>query len=169
MPEERLTPDELAYLCFGAGPDGAVQLSSLSALLLNRWAFWQYLHTMGGAAVTGAFAVAGLGAYYHLRAKPGADDRTSTALLRIGVVVAAMMLRNARSWRSTTASVFPASRSASVSPTQTIGMRPTRSALAVFSATNSSVSAKCCRRSLWPRMTQVHPASFTIIPLTSPV
>jgi len=47
--------------------DGSVQLTSLSALLLNRWAFWQYLHTMGGAAVTGAFAVAGLGAYYLLR------------------------------------------------------------------------------------------------------
>jgi cytochrome d ubiquinol oxidase subunit I len=75
---------------YAAGPDGSVQLTSLAALLLNRWAFWQYLHTMGGAAVTGAFAAAGLGAYYHLRAKPGADDRTSTALLRIGVIVAAM-------------------------------------------------------------------------------
>jgi cytochrome d ubiquinol oxidase subunit I len=71
-------------------PDGSVQLTSLSALLFNRWAFWQYLHTMGGAAVTGAFATAGLGAYYRLRAKPGDDPRTATALLRIGVVVAAL-------------------------------------------------------------------------------
>jgi cytochrome d ubiquinol oxidase subunit I len=75
---------------YTAAPDGSVQLSSLAALLFNRWAFWQYLHTMGGAAVTGAFAVAGLGAYYHLRGKPGADDRTSTALLRVGVIVAAV-------------------------------------------------------------------------------
>jgi cytochrome d ubiquinol oxidase subunit I len=75
---------------YSVAPDGSVRLESLAALLLNRWAFWQYLHTMGGAAVTGAFAVAGLGAYYHLRAKPGSDDRTSTALLRTGVVVAAI-------------------------------------------------------------------------------
>jgi cytochrome bd ubiquinol oxidase subunit I len=75
---------------YTVAPDGSVQLSSLAALLLNRWAFWQYLHTMGGAAVTGAFAVAGLGAYYHLRAKPGADTRTSAVLLRTGVVVAAI-------------------------------------------------------------------------------
>jgi len=67
-----------------------VQLTSLAALLLNRWALWQYLHTMGGAAVTGAVATAGLGAYYRLRAKPGDDPRTSTALLRIGVVAAAV-------------------------------------------------------------------------------
>src|SRR5450432_4584369 len=71
-------------------PDGSVQLTSLAALLLNRWALWQYLHTMGGAAVTGAVATAGLGAYYRLRAKPGDDPRTSTALLRIGVVAAAV-------------------------------------------------------------------------------
>jgi cytochrome bd ubiquinol oxidase subunit I len=71
-------------------PDGSVQLTSLAALLTNRWAFWQYLHTMGGAAVTGAVATAGLGAYYRLRAKPADDARTSTALLRIGVVAAAL-------------------------------------------------------------------------------
>jgi cytochrome d ubiquinol oxidase subunit I len=71
-------------------PDGAVELQSLSALLLNRWAFWQYLHTMGGALVTGAFATAGLGAYYVLRAKAGDDRQASKALLRAGVVVAAL-------------------------------------------------------------------------------
>jgi cytochrome bd ubiquinol oxidase subunit I len=75
---------------YTAAADGSVQLVSLSALLLNRWAFWQYLHTMGGAAVTGAFAVAGLGAYYHLRARPGDDQRISAALLRTGVLAAAI-------------------------------------------------------------------------------
>jgi cytochrome bd ubiquinol oxidase subunit I len=73
-----------------AGPDGSVQLGSLSALLLNRWAFWQYLHTMGGALVTGAFATAGLGAYYLLRRRPGDDRLVSIALLRTGVVAAAI-------------------------------------------------------------------------------
>jgi cytochrome d ubiquinol oxidase subunit I len=70
--------------------DGSVQLASLGALLVNRWAFWQYLHTMGGAAVTGAFAAAGLGAYYHLRLAPGDDVRMPRALLRVGVVAAAL-------------------------------------------------------------------------------
>jgi len=70
--------------------DGSVQLDSLSALLLNPWAFWQYLHTMGGALVTGAFATAGLGAYYLLRGLPHDDRRVSTALLKVGVVVAAV-------------------------------------------------------------------------------
>jgi cytochrome d ubiquinol oxidase subunit I len=73
---------------YAFGPAGAVQLESLSALLLNRWAFWQYLHTMGGAAVTGAFATAGLGAYYVLRRRSGDDARVSAALLKTGVVVA---------------------------------------------------------------------------------
>jgi cytochrome bd ubiquinol oxidase subunit I len=75
---------------YSIGPDGAVQLQSLSALLLNRWAFWQYLHTMGGALVTGAFATAGLGAYYVLRDKVSEDRQASKALLRTGVVVAAL-------------------------------------------------------------------------------
>src|SRR3954452_17215723 len=66
---------------YSVGPDGAIQLQSLSALLLNRWAFWQYLHTMGGALVTGAFATAGLGAYYVLRDKVGDDRQASKALL----------------------------------------------------------------------------------------
>jgi cytochrome d ubiquinol oxidase subunit I len=74
-----------------AAADGSVQLESLSALLLNPWAFWQYLHTMGGALVTGAFATAGLGAYYLLRGSPGAPAaRVPTALLKVGVVIATL-------------------------------------------------------------------------------
>lgn len=75
---------------FSRGADGSVQLESLSALLLNRWAFWQYLHTMGGALVTGAFATAALGAYYLLRRRPHDDERASAAFLKTGVVVAAI-------------------------------------------------------------------------------
>ena len=44
--------------------DGSVTLNSFWALLLNPWAIYQYLHNMGGALVTGSFAVAALGAYY---------------------------------------------------------------------------------------------------------
>jgi cytochrome bd ubiquinol oxidase subunit I len=75
---------------YTVGPDGSVQLGSLSALLLNRWALWQYLHTMGGALVTGAFGTAGLGAYYLLRRRPGEDLRPAGALLKVGVIVAAL-------------------------------------------------------------------------------
>ena len=46
--------------------DGSVTLNSFWALLLNPWAIYQYMHNMGGALVTGSFAVAALGAYYVL-------------------------------------------------------------------------------------------------------
>jgi cytochrome d ubiquinol oxidase subunit I len=70
--------------------DGAFELESLRALLLNRWAFWQYLHTMGGALVTGTFATAALGAYYVLRGRDGDDARVSAALVKVGVAVGAL-------------------------------------------------------------------------------
>jgi len=65
---------------------GQAALTSLSALLLNPWAFWQYLHNMGGALVTGAFSVAALGAYYRLSGKGG---EVAKVLLQVGVLVAA--------------------------------------------------------------------------------
>jgi cytochrome d ubiquinol oxidase subunit I len=75
---------------FATRPDGSVQLESLSALLLNHWAFWQYLHTMGGALVTGSFAMAALGAYYALRHQSTDDERVWATLLKTGVAVAAL-------------------------------------------------------------------------------
>jgi len=66
-------------------PNGGVRLESLTALVFNRWAFWQYVHTMGGAAVTGAFATAALGAYYKLR---GQHQAVAAVLVRVGVVAA---------------------------------------------------------------------------------
>ncbi len=44
-------------------------LSSFWGLLLNPWALWQYAHNMAGAAVTGAFVMAAVGAYYLLSEK----------------------------------------------------------------------------------------------------
>jgi cytochrome d ubiquinol oxidase subunit I len=46
--------------------DGRAQLDSLWELLTNPWLPWQYAHNMSGAAITGAFVLAGLGAYYAL-------------------------------------------------------------------------------------------------------
>src|SRR5512135_44376 len=69
----------------------------------------------------------------------------------------------------TTSNVFPPSRSGSVSPTQRMGVSPAASAARTFRFTASSVSAKYCRRSEWPMMQWVAPASFSIRVDTSPV
>jgi cytochrome d ubiquinol oxidase subunit I len=50
-------------------PDGSVQLSSFWDLLLNPWAWWQYAHNMSGAAITGAFVMTAVGAFYLLGRK----------------------------------------------------------------------------------------------------
>lgn len=47
-------------------PDGSFQLASLWQLLTNPWLFWEYLHNMSGAVVTGAFVMSAMGAYYVL-------------------------------------------------------------------------------------------------------
>ncbi len=49
--------------------DGSFQLSSFWQLLLNPWALWQYAHNMSGAAITGAFVMAAVGAFYLLSHK----------------------------------------------------------------------------------------------------
>ncbi len=49
--------------------DGSVHLTSFWSLVLNPWAIYQYMHNMGGAFVTGSFAVAALGAFYVLSKK----------------------------------------------------------------------------------------------------
>jgi cytochrome bd ubiquinol oxidase subunit I len=51
---------------YAAAPNGSVQLASFWELVLNPWAWWQYAHNMSGAAITGAFAMASVGAYYLL-------------------------------------------------------------------------------------------------------
>jgi len=41
------------------GPRGEIQLSNFWGLLINKWALWQYAHTMLGAVQTGCFVMAG--------------------------------------------------------------------------------------------------------------
>jgi len=65
------------------GPDGTIHLESFWALLNNDWAFWQFLHNMGGAVVTGSFLMASLGAFYVLGRK---DVEYGQMFLRVGVV-----------------------------------------------------------------------------------
>jgi cytochrome bd ubiquinol oxidase subunit I len=64
---------------------GGVQLSSFRALVTNPWAFWQYAHTMSGAVVTGAVAMAGVGAFYVLSGRAAEHGRL---FLKIGVIAA---------------------------------------------------------------------------------
>jgi cytochrome d ubiquinol oxidase subunit I len=63
--------------------DGSVQLSSFWALVLNPWAWWQYAHNMSGAAVTGAFVMASVGAFYLLWGK---FEEYGRIFVRVGVV-----------------------------------------------------------------------------------
>jgi cytochrome d ubiquinol oxidase subunit I len=64
--------------------DGTLVLNDLWALFTNPWGLWQYAHTMLGAVITGAFVVAGLGAYYLLHGRHEAYGRT---FVKTGVLV----------------------------------------------------------------------------------
>jgi len=46
--------------------NGEFHIDSFWSVLLNPWALWQYTHNQLGAAVTGSFVVAGVGAAYLL-------------------------------------------------------------------------------------------------------
>ncbi|HEX7103057.1 MAG TPA: cytochrome ubiquinol oxidase subunit I [Nitrolancea sp.] len=66
-------------------PDGGgIKISDYWAVLFNSWIFPQYLHTMGGAVVTGAFVMAGLGAYYMLLDRHVEFGRI---FVKVGVIV----------------------------------------------------------------------------------
>jgi len=52
---------------YGIEADGLLAIASLSAYLLNPWAWVQFAHNQMAALVTGSFVVAGLGAFYTLR------------------------------------------------------------------------------------------------------
>jgi cytochrome d ubiquinol oxidase subunit I len=65
------------------GPDGRLQLGSFWAFVLNPWAFWQYLHNMTAAVVTGSFVVAGVAAFWALS---GMHRAHASLGLRTGVI-----------------------------------------------------------------------------------
>jgi cytochrome bd ubiquinol oxidase subunit I len=66
-------------------PNGAFQLASFWKLVLNPWSWWQYAHTMSGAAVTGSFVMASLGAFYLLSGRHMEHGRI---FVRTGVIAA---------------------------------------------------------------------------------
>ncbi|MCW2951464.1 MAG: cytochrome bd ubiquinol oxidase, subunit [Conexibacter sp.] len=60
-----------------------LRLSSIWQLLTNPWLPWQYAHNMSGAAVTGAFALAAVGALYLLLDR---HHEVARMCVRIGVI-----------------------------------------------------------------------------------
>src|SRR3989441_321308 len=69
------------------GPSGQFELASFWALLLNKWALWQYAHNMLGAVQTGCFVMAEVGAFYLLTGRDVSYGRT---FVRTGVLVGAV-------------------------------------------------------------------------------
>ncbi|HWE60529.1 MAG TPA: cytochrome ubiquinol oxidase subunit I [Chloroflexota bacterium] len=65
-------------------PGGLYQLTNYWSVLFNSWIAPQYLHTMSGAVITGAFVLAGLGAYYLLANQ---HQEYGRMFVRIGVIV----------------------------------------------------------------------------------
>ena len=66
-----------------SGHGRAVQLDSFWGLLINPWVPWQYLHNMSGAAITGAFLLAAMGAFFLLSGRHRAVGRVC---VRVGVI-----------------------------------------------------------------------------------
>ena len=72
---------------------GNIQLASFWGLLINRWALWQYAHTMLGAVQTGCFVMAGVGSFYLLIHRNENYGRTFVkAGVLVGVVAAILQL-----------------------------------------------------------------------------
>lgn len=69
----------------GVSEDGSLHIADLSTYLLNPWALIQFVHNQCAALVTGAFAVAALGAFYTLR---GQHLEQAKLFLRHGTRVA---------------------------------------------------------------------------------
>ncbi len=68
---------------FNRLPDGTFQLAGFWELLTNPWVFWQYVHNMSGAVITGAFVMASLGAYYVLANKHSEHGKI---FLKLGII-----------------------------------------------------------------------------------
>jgi cytochrome bd ubiquinol oxidase subunit I len=68
-------------------PDGSFEVNSFWGVLGNPWALLEYAHTMTGALTTGAFVMAGMGAFYLL-----ANRHVTCARLFVGTGVVAGMV-----------------------------------------------------------------------------
>jgi cytochrome d ubiquinol oxidase subunit I len=69
---------------YRALPNGRIELTSLTSVLLSPFAWWQYAHVMTAALLAGAFVVSGIGAYYLLGRRKEVFGRR---FVRDGIVV----------------------------------------------------------------------------------
>lgn len=69
------------------GSNGEIIFSGFWRLLLNRWALWQYAHTMTGAVQTGCFVMAAVGAFYLLTKR---DEMYGRTFLKASVIIGAI-------------------------------------------------------------------------------
>jgi cytochrome d ubiquinol oxidase subunit I len=74
-------------VAFSRAPDGSFQLGSFWGLLLNPWAWWQYAHNMSGAAITGSFVMASVGAFYLISDR---HEQHGKIFVKVGVVAGAI-------------------------------------------------------------------------------
>jgi cytochrome d ubiquinol oxidase subunit I len=73
--------------------DGAIELASFWGLVLNKWALWQYAHTMLGAVQTGCFVMTAVGAFYLLTKRHETYGRTFVkGGVLVGVIAALLQL-----------------------------------------------------------------------------
>ena len=71
-------------VAYHVAANGRIELASFWGLLLNKWAVWQYAHTMLGAMQTGCFVMAAVGAFYLLTHR---DEAYGRIFVRAGVLV----------------------------------------------------------------------------------
>jgi len=64
-------------------PDGSFEVTSSWGVVTNPWGLIQYAHVMSGALITGAFAMAAVGAFYLLSNRSGDYGRI---FVRVGVI-----------------------------------------------------------------------------------
>jgi cytochrome d ubiquinol oxidase subunit I len=74
-------------VAYAVADNGQVLVNDLWGLLTNPWLLWQFTHNMTAAVVTGAFVMAGVGAFYLLSGRHRAQAET---FLRTGVVAGAL-------------------------------------------------------------------------------
>jgi cytochrome d ubiquinol oxidase subunit I len=67
------------------GPDGAIRLQSIWAVLSSPFLFWQFAHVLTGALLAGGFIVAGVGSYYLLSRR---EEAIAPRFVRSGTIVA---------------------------------------------------------------------------------
>jgi cytochrome bd ubiquinol oxidase subunit I len=72
--------------------DGSLGLASLSAYLLNRWAWVEFAHNQMAALVTGAFVVTAVGAFYALRGLHPSQARTYLHTGTVAALVASLLV-----------------------------------------------------------------------------